>query len=244
MSQAARRALKRLLGPRWTTRVRCFVRGHDRPRWGNLRRVAPFSVEFGFDRGTPIDRYYLEKFLDRHRPLITGEVLEIQTVAYAERYGHDVRRADSVDVNARLHPTFLCDLARSDDVLPSEQYDCFLLPNTLQHLRDLDGCLRHALRVVRPGGVVLASAAGFVPLIPDGPDYWRLSADGWAELLRRRWAGCDVTVESHGNCLAGVAAMLGLAREELTSAELDVADPRYPVLVTVMCRKPRSAPAR
>jgi len=53
-----------------------------------------------------------------------------------------------------------------------------------------------------------------------------------------------VTVESHGNCLAGVAAMLGLAREELTSAELDVAHPRYPVLVTVMCRKPRSAPAR
>ncbi len=56
--------------------------------------------------------------------------------------------------------------------------------------------------------------------------------------------GRVVTVESHGNCLAGVAAMLGLAREELTSAELDVAHPRYPVLVTVMCRKPRSAPAR
>ena len=243
MSHVLREEVKGFLGPRWTTRLRCLVHGKGWPRWGNLRRVTPFSKDFGFDRGTPVDRYYLAKFLEMHRTLITGDVLEIQMPGYAMRYGHHLRRVDSVDINPRVGPTFVCDLADSERVLLSERYDCFLLPNTLQHLRDVDACLRHALRVVKPGGVMLASAAGFVPLIPDGPDYWHLSADGWKELLRRIWVGCDVVVESHGNCLAAVAAMMGLALEELTSTELDVSDPRYPVLITIMCRKPLLGPA-
>src|SRR5262249_18720240 len=124
MSRAGRQALKRLLGPRWTTRARGVLRGQDRPRWGNLRRVVPFSVQFGFDRGLPVDRYYLEKFLERHRSLITGLVLEIQSATYAERYGRAVRRAESVDVDPRVRPTFVCDLADSESVLASERYDC------------------------------------------------------------------------------------------------------------------------
>jgi hypothetical protein len=32
--------------------------------------------------------------------------------------------------------------------------------------------------------------------------------------------------------------MYGLALEELRAGELDVFDPRYPVLVTIRCRKP------
>jgi SAM-dependent methyltransferase len=238
MSPVLREEVKRFLGPRWTTRLRCLVRGKGRPRWGNLRRVTPFSTNFGFDRGTPVDRYYLAKFLEAHRAFITGDVLEIQMPGYTMRYGHHLRRVDSVDINPYVRPTFVCDLAHSEAVLPSERYDCFLLPNTLQHLRELEASLRTALRVVRPGGVLFASAAGLLPLIPDGPDYWRFSAAGWAEVLERVWAGCDVRVESHGNCLAAIAAMLGLALEELTPSELDVTDPRYPVLITVACRKP------
>jgi hypothetical protein len=79
-----------------------------------------------------------------------------------------------------------------------------------------------------------------VPLIADGPDYWRSSREGWSELLTRVWMGCEIEVKSYGNCLAAVAAMLGLASEELTPAELDVADSRYPVLISVACTKPRS----
>ena len=238
MSPAAREELKLLLGPRWTTRIGRLVRGREAPRWGNLRRARPFSESFGFDRGTPVDRYYLRRFLEAHRGEIRGDVLEIQSAGHARRLGHDLRRVDSVDIQARFEPTYVCDLALSAAVIADESYDCFLLPNTLQHLRDLEGCLRHALRVVRPGGSLLASAAGFVPLIPDGPDYWRLSPEGWRELLARVWAGAEVEVEGHGNCLAAVAAVLGLASEELTPAELDVRDPRYPVLITIACRKP------
>jgi len=241
MTSALTHRIKSLAGPHWTARARCLLRGLGLPRWGNLRRPRPFSDCFGFDRGTPVDRYYLDAFLKTHRAGITGDVLEIQMSQYTERYGHGVRRAHSVDISPRFRPTFLCDLARADLVVPSDAYDCFLLPNSLGNLRDVEGCLRQALRVVKPGGVILATAAGFVPLTPDCPDYWHLSAAGWQEIAARVWPACVVRVESHGNCLAAVAAMLGLAWEELTPAELDATDPRYPVLVTLACRKPAAA---
>jgi len=238
MNQEARQRLKALIGPRWTTRLRCASRGLGMPRWGNLRRVRPFSTQFGFDRGTPVDRYYLHQFLERHRELIRGDVLEIQTPAYTERYGAKLRVAHSVDIDPRHQPTYLCDLALAMIPFACAWYECFLLPNTLCMLRDVEGCLREALRVIRPGGVILASTAAFVPLTPDVPDYWHLSAAGWREMTARVWPGCETRVESHGNCLAAVAAMLGLAHEELDPSELEAEDWRYPVLITLSCRKP------
>jgi len=227
---------RRLLGPRVVTRLRCIARGYPIPRWGNLRRNKPFSSTFGFERGTPVDRYYLHRFLDEHAALIGGDVLEVQTNSYTNRFGRGVRRSATFDIVPQFHPTYLCDLAHSADVLPSAAFDCVLLPNTLQHLRELDACLEHIRRIVRPGGVILASAAGLLPLTGDAPDMWRFSPDGWREKLARTWPDVDVVVSGHGNCLASVAAQLGLALEELSDAELDVDDPRFPVLTTILCR--------
>ena len=89
---------------------------------------------------------------------------------------------------------------------------------------------------MRPGGVILATVPVFVPLTPDAVDYWHASADGWRVITNRSWPDCETHVESHGNCLAAAAAMYGVAVEELTGDELDVTDPRYPVLVTIECR--------
>ncbi len=94
------------------------------------------------------------------------------------------------------------------------------------------------LRVVKPGGTLLASAAMLLPLIPEGGDYWRLTPEGWRLVLEAEWPGCEIAVQGHGNCLSAAAAMYGLAQEELKAAELDVYDPRYPVLITIRCRKP------
>lgn len=233
MRRAVRAWAKAHLSPHWVARLRCATRGLGIPRWGNLRRIRPFSDNFGFDRGTPVDRYYLHRFLQRHRAHITGRVLEIQNTDYTVRFGHDLVEAHTLDVNPAFHPTYLCDLARIDGCVPNGHYDCFLLPNTLSALRDIEPCLRNAARIVRPGGVILASTAALVPLTGDAPDYWHLSADGWRELTQRAWPDTTIHVEAHGNCLAAVAAMLGLAHEELDPAELDVDDARFPVLVTV-----------
>src|SRR5688572_11822938 len=111
--------IKRQIGPSLTVTLRCVAKGYPLPRWGNLRRVRPFSEHFGCERGVPVDRYYLDRFLASHRHLITGRVLEIQAPAYTRLYGHAIAAADSIDICADNTPTFLCDLAQSDTVVPS-----------------------------------------------------------------------------------------------------------------------------
>lgn len=213
------------------------MRGLPLPRWGNLRRTTPFSTAFGFDRGTPIDRYYVDDFLGRHRALITGRVLEIQASGYTQRFGQGVTASHTLDIDPKFAATYTCDLSRAQDVVPDNSYDCFLLPNTLQHLQDIDGALDNIHRIVRPGGAIIATAAAFIPLIPDGPDYWRITADGWHEQTSRHWPHDAVEIAAYGNCLAAIAAMHGLSVEDVTPAELDVHDPRYPVLIGIACRK-------
>ena len=54
---------------------------------GGLRRTSPVSRVFGLDRGTAIDRYYIEKFLTKSSALIGGVVLEIGDDYYTKKYG-------------------------------------------------------------------------------------------------------------------------------------------------------------
>jgi hypothetical protein len=58
-------------------------------RFGMLRTVFPTSRVFGIDRGLPINRYYIEKFLARHAADIRGRVLEVADNAYTRKFGGD-----------------------------------------------------------------------------------------------------------------------------------------------------------
>jgi hypothetical protein len=236
-----RAQLKSRLGPRRTARLRCLVRGKKLPRWGNLRVAEPFSSNWGIDRGTPVDRYYGDRFFAAHSRSITGKVLEIQNSTYTDRYGYEVQQADSVDIDGTFGPTIVCDLAKADNVIASDSYDCFLLPYTLLVVRDLEGALRNALRIVRPGGTILATTSVMTPILAEYPEYWRMTEAGWREVLDRVWPGCEYEVRTHGNCLSAVASVLGLAQQELTDDELRRDDPRFPVLISIFCRKPAAA---
>ena len=54
---------------------------------GDLARTTPISTNFGFDRGLPIDRYFIEKFLNGNNQDIRGRVLEIGDNDYTARFG-------------------------------------------------------------------------------------------------------------------------------------------------------------
>ncbi len=83
-------------------------------RWGDLRRTQPFSSHYGFDRGTPIDRYYVLRFFEKYQQHIRGDVLEIQMTGYTQMFGHDVRWSESVDIDPQHNTTHVCDLAHSE----------------------------------------------------------------------------------------------------------------------------------
>src|SRR6266508_3982008 len=91
---------------------RRHLRRLSRPAWlGTLRRTTPLSDEWGFDRGTPVDRYYIECFLEEHHRDIHGRVLELRDSTYTDRYGIDVERSDVLDINpANSRATIIADL--------------------------------------------------------------------------------------------------------------------------------------
>src|SRR4051812_1155480 len=112
-------ALKAALGPKGLVWARCLSRGLPIPRWGNFRRVRPFSSIYGFDRGRPVDRHYVDNFLARHRRAISGDVLEVQSPHHAHRFGGELRRVDTVDLNPAFAPTYCIDLADAASVIPT-----------------------------------------------------------------------------------------------------------------------------
>ncbi len=81
---------------------------------GALRRTRPLSERYGYDRGQPVDRYYIESFLASHRSDIRGVGLEIKNAGYLRRYDSGLTRCDVLDIDpANPQATVVADLARS-----------------------------------------------------------------------------------------------------------------------------------
>ena len=55
--------------------------------FGDLRRTTPFCANYGYSRGNPVDRYYIEGFLARHAADVHGRVLEVGDHTYTRRFG-------------------------------------------------------------------------------------------------------------------------------------------------------------
>ena len=210
--------------------------------FGSLRRLIPISEDFGVDRGGPVDRYYIENFLAARSSDVRGRVLEIGESTYTRRYGGD--RVTKIDV---LHvvegdpqATIIADLASADHV-PSDSFDCIILTQTLQLIYDVRAAVRTIYRILKPGGVLLATFPGITQTYDlewGGTWYWNFTNVSARRLFGEAFPAANVTVETFGNVLAAVSFLHGVAAEELTVEELDYRDPAYDVTITVRARKP------
>jgi glycosyltransferase involved in cell wall biosynthesis len=217
--------------------------GTEPVRFGTLRRLTPVSRRFGWDRGgLPVDRYYIERFLERHAGDIAGHVLEVRDDAYTRKFGGTrVTRADV------LHPTtdnekatIVADLTSADH-LPSDVFDCIVLTQVLPFIPDVQAAVRTLHRILRPGGVVLATVPGISQIVrydmDRWGDYWRFTSLSARRIFECGFPGGDVQIEAQGNVLAATAFLQGLSSRDLRPDELDYCDPDYEVLITVRAVK-------
>jgi SAM-dependent methyltransferase len=209
--------------------------------WGDLRRLGPVSREFGYDRGLPIDRYYIERFLETHREDVNGRTLEIGDDEYTRRYGGDrTTRRDVLHVHDRNPAaTIVGDLADAPQIADGT-FDCIVVTQTLHLIYDVDRAVATLHRILRPGGVVLATFPGISQL--SGDEWSRTWSWGFDSRLARRlfasrFGEHNVTVEAHGNSLTAVAFLQGLATVELTPAQLGVEEADCELLVAVRAVK-------
>ena len=210
-------------------------------RW---RRPAPFaeldteplSREWGFDRGTPIDRYYIERFLESHAADIRGRVLEVKNAGYTTRFGRGVAQSDVLDID-RDNPlaTLVADLSQPGQ-FPEGRFDCFVLTQTMQFIYDAHAVVQSAHRLLGPGGVLLVTVPSISRIAPRyGPttEYWRFTAASCARLFGDVFGERNVEVRTHGNVLAATAFLYGATVEEIPREKLDVNDPFFPLLISV-----------
>lgn len=216
--------------------------------FGALRRVTPIGRRLGRDRGLPIDRYYIERFLEASAASIRGRVLEIGDDRYTRAFGGDrVTRADVLHVRPdNPRATIVADLTCADE-LPAARFDCIILTQTLPFIHDIRAAIRTIYRILAPGGVVLATVSGITQIGRGGTDtwhyHWGFTTMSARMLFEEVFPPGGVTVEAYGNVLAATAFLHGLAAEDLRAAELAYRDPDYEFLVAIRAVKPGSLPA-
>lgn len=205
-------------------------------RFGDLRRTTPICRGYGYERGRPIDRYYIENFLRSEGPRITGNVLEIGETTYTQAFGQGVVKMDMLHVNEGVEGATYVDDLSDGSTLPSNAFDCVILTQTLHLIYDMKAALRTIYRILKPGGVLLATVPGITQISDEDWNdswYWSLTTASARRLCGEVFHPSLVEVKGFGNVLAATSFLQGLADSELTPAELDVPDPEYPVTVTI-----------
>lgn len=212
-------------------------------KFGSFRRINPFSRAWGLDRGKPIDRYYIERFLTAHAVDVQGHVLEIGDNKYTLQFGRErVTKSDILHVSADYpKATVIADLTQASHV-PSDTFDCIICTQTIHLIYDVQPAIETLCRLLKPGGVLLLTTPGISQIsrydMDRWGDYWRFTSASLTRLITAVFAPEHIQVTSYGNVLASAAFLYGLAAEELKEAEINHTDPDYEVTIAVRAKKP------
>ena len=134
----------------------------------------------------------------------------------------------------------IADLATGEGV-PTAAFDCMILTQTLPFIYDVKKAIANTYGALKPGGVLLASFPGISQIsrydMARWGDYWRFTSLSAQKLLNEVFEAGDIQIEAHGNVLAAISLLHGLAAEDLEQQELEYSDPDYEVIITVRAVK-------
>ncbi len=210
-------------------------------RLGDLQNLKPINSGWGFERGQPVDRYYIENFLARHSDDIKGRTLGVGDDFYIQQFGGaKVAKSDVLHIEDNPNATIIADLADAENI-PSDIFDCFLLVETLQLIYEVRQALKTTYRILKPGGVVLATVPGITPLKDEEWNncwYWNFTALSARRLFEEVFPPENIRVETYGNVLAATGFLQGLSVQDIQKQKLNYHDPCYEVVITVRAVKP------
>jgi hypothetical protein len=212
-----------------------------KPNWYNLRSIKPVSKVFGLDRGTPIDRVYIEDFLGKNSKSITGCTLEIADDYFSKKFGVNVENYEILHTTSgNTNATIIGDLT-DVTTLPENKIDCFICTQTLNFIYDFKSAIRGAWYVLKQNGVMLATVPGISQIseydMVRWGDYWRYTTLSIKKSFEEVFGKENVEVDFYGNVLASIAFLEGISAEELTKEELFFKDENYQLTIVIKARK-------
>lgn len=207
----------------------------------DLKRAVPVSHMFGFDRGTPIDRYYIDKFLSGNSQLIKGRVLEIGDCHYSRKYGQEGADFEIMHYDrSNAKATIIGDLA-DISTLPANYIDCFICTQTYNFIYDVKSAMKGSHYLLKDGGSLLGTVSGISQIsrydMDRWGDFWRFTDRSMKRLLDE--AGFKkVEVFPMGNVLSATAFLQGVAVEDIPdSSLLDKNDDDYQLTICFIAIK-------
>ena len=242
--------MKMDLSSRAKRSVRTLVRLFSPLRFGDLTRTEPVSSVFGLDRGTPIDRYYIDSYLNACSDAISGYALEVGEIKYLRTIGeHSARKSILAPSREVIKPGNGADEIVIGDLtdctsLPGGRFDCFVCTQTLNFIYDVKAAVRGAHHLLAPGGRFIGTVSGISQIsrydMDRWGDYWRFTTLSLQRLLGESF-GQNVVVESFGNALAAQLSLQGVAVEDLPNHELlERRDQDYQIIIGFTASKAAS----
>jgi hypothetical protein len=119
----------------------------------------------------------------------------------------------------------------------------------LHIIYELQSALHHAVRLLKPGGVLLCT----IPAVSrvnyedgglQGGDFWRLTGAAVHRLFSEAFHAEHVTVDTYGNVRVCTAFLYGLATQDLDVSALEFNDPWFPLIHCIRAVKQPSAQHR
>jgi Methyltransferase domain len=211
-----------------------------------LRRTS--AIHSDRNIGTPIVRYYWHLFLQQHQEDIKGKVLEVGMVDTAKKFAsNELQEAVSLDIYPSSKAMLIGDLSTGSGI-SSDTFDCFLNQFTFHIIYDYKAALFHSVRLLKPGGVLLANfpaRSGYphkgIDLKEAGTTFvyqWFTPAGVEQTLQEIGLSKDDYLIRVYGNYFSFMAYLAGLPAEELNELELAEVNPDIPLLVCARIRKP------
>ncbi len=212
-------------------------------QFGDLRRLTPAGDKSSGRQGNAIYYYYTERFLGNNANRIQGLVLEAGGYRYAERYGRNsVSKVDVLLLKSPSVPVGKNIVTLDDaDRIPSHTYDCIILPQILQYTYDIKASLITLYRILKQGGVLLATVPGISRNIKEGHDtnrFWSFTTLSAHRLCEEVFPTSHISVRSYGNVMTAAALMHGMMAKELKPRQLNFNDPLYQVVIAIRAVKP------
>lgn len=200
---------------------------------------APLSRMFGMDRGTAIDRVFIEKFLDKNKKLITGDCLEIAENVYTMKYGTDISKSYILHVNGGKG------MVKGDLVsgagIEKEMVDCAILTQTLMFLSDLSSVPQNIYKMLKHGGDALITVSGISQISRFDANRWghyfSFYPDAMKTLFEPVFGGKNITIQCYGNLKLAMGYLYGMCAEDFEKKVFEENDMDYPLIIGTILHK-------
>lgn len=208
--------------------------------------LNPLNRTFGFSRGMPIDRYYIEKFLDENKNLIFGDVLEIAENTYTFKYGGDkVRKSHILYINDddNIKKDIVGNFETGEGI-EEEMMDCIILTQILPFIYNTQKAIKNIYKMLKEHGTALITVNGISQISRYDMDrwghYWNFTDMSMQRLLETVVPKDNIKIQTFGNVKAATALLYGLAVEDMAEDSLDVWDKDYQISICAILKKEES----